>query len=199
MKEAAASAHGPVRFRSSNEVAKWLGVSPSGLRRLANIYSAACEELPRDSRTKARLWPQVAVAELAAARRLVSLGRAVSVKEALGMVRRGEAPPAETDDGPAAPERDEQDRNLPDELRELRKESLALREALGGLKEAVSVLALEVRSLRAERGAAGLPLAADDDLAGEQVQDQPVPGRSELRLLRRRLHYLETELELRDL
>jgi DNA-binding transcriptional MerR regulator len=76
------------------DVAKRLGVSPSGLRRLASIYSARYGDMPRDEGAN-RLWPTEAVARLEVARGLVNSGRARSIDEALEAVERGLEAPTE--------------------------------------------------------------------------------------------------------
>lgn len=64
------------------EVARQLGMSASGLRRLARIYEEMFGPLPRDD-SGSRLWPEDAVHRLSAARMTVEAGRAKSVAEAL--------------------------------------------------------------------------------------------------------------------
>lgn len=180
---------------SPNEVARALGVSPSGLRRLAEIYSRVCEELPRDPASRARSWPETAVTELAAARRLVAAKRAASIGEALQAIRGGEVSLHEADDRLEGSEQAERYLALAADFRELRVESLALREALGELSRAISAVAGEVRAARGEvRERLG-------DSRSERFEGdaREVPQRAELRLLRRRLRYLEAELEMRDL
>jgi hypothetical protein len=64
------------------DAAAQLGVSSSGLRRLAVIYERIHGELPRDSRL-GRIWPTEAIDRLADARGAVQRGQAVSVEQAL--------------------------------------------------------------------------------------------------------------------
>jgi hypothetical protein len=63
-------------------VSEQLGVSPSGLRRLASIYESVHGDLPKDA-MGGRLWEPQAVARLEAAKALVNAGRVKSVREAL--------------------------------------------------------------------------------------------------------------------
>lgn len=63
-------------------VSDQLGVSPSGLRRLAGIYEAVYGDLPKDA-MGGRLWEPQAVARLKAAKALVEAGRVKSIREAL--------------------------------------------------------------------------------------------------------------------
>ncbi len=79
------------------EAARLLDVSPSGLRRLAAIYSDLYGELPRDKSEqgehKTRLWPAEALERLRAARALVDAKRWPSIKDALEALERGEEAP----------------------------------------------------------------------------------------------------------
>lgn len=73
--------------------AKRLGVSASGLRRLAPIYEEVHGELPRKGSgaedKRARLWPQEAVERLQDARRLVELERFRTISDALRALESG--------------------------------------------------------------------------------------------------------------
>ena len=69
-------------YQSPRLVAGRLGVSASGLRRLAAIYEGVFGELPKDA-MGGRLWEAQAVARLEAAKMLVDAGRVKSVKDAL--------------------------------------------------------------------------------------------------------------------
>jgi hypothetical protein len=77
------------------DVARRLGVSPSGLRRLAGVYAQVHGELPKDSSGTSRQWPGEAVNRLEAARALMAAGQARSIKDALMAVEGGAAPPVE--------------------------------------------------------------------------------------------------------
>lgn len=70
-----------------------LGVSASGLRRLAPIYESVFDELPRTGKgqkdKRARLWPSEAVVRLQVARGLVEVERYRTIKEALEALRDG--------------------------------------------------------------------------------------------------------------
>lgn len=77
------------------DVARRLGVSPSGLRRLAGVYAELYGDLPKDASGTSRLWPLEAVRQLEAARALLSAGQARSIKDALIAVETGAAPRVE--------------------------------------------------------------------------------------------------------
>lgn len=109
-----------------------LGVSPSGLRRLASIYVEVHGELPRHPATQNRLWPVVAVERLQAARTLVEAGRARSVREALQLLEHEVDLSVELQD-PAA--------------------TLPTGEALGVLVEAVQALREELAEVRRDNAA----------------------------------------------
>lgn len=72
------------------QAAEVLGVSASGLRRLASIYTKLYGKLPRDPErsgpTAPRVWPAEAVARLQKARQLVTTGRQQSIADALRVV-----------------------------------------------------------------------------------------------------------------
>jgi hypothetical protein len=73
--------------------AERLGVSASGLRRLASIYEAVHGELPRKGSgaedKRARLWPEEAIEHLRDARKLVVLKRSRTILEALRALQGG--------------------------------------------------------------------------------------------------------------
>jgi hypothetical protein len=71
----------PRRVYPPAEVQGRLGVSASGLRRLAGIYERAVGPLSRDER--GRVWPAEAIGALEAARAAVREQRAVSIEAAL--------------------------------------------------------------------------------------------------------------------
>ncbi len=77
---------------SPGDVARRLGVSPSGLRRLAVVYGEVYGELQKDAGGTSRVWPRDAVVRLQAARALMAAGRARSVRDALMAVEGGAAP-----------------------------------------------------------------------------------------------------------
>lgn len=77
---------------SPGEAARRLGVSPSGLRRLAVVYGDVHGELQKDAGGTSRVWPQKAVVRLEAARALMAAGQARSIKDALQAVERGDQP-----------------------------------------------------------------------------------------------------------
>jgi vacuolar-type H+-ATPase subunit H len=246
-------------FSTPQEAAAALDVSPSGLRRLADIYAGVCGELPRDPRTHSRIWPREAVAELATARSLVAEKRTPTIRAALQAIRRGEvglrpdlavrrlnsaaraagvvaaSPGAGVD--PAlhqsareaaqdaaheaaleaarqivAEARLEARRNLAelaDIARGLGEELIQARGELGSLRSALSGAMTEIAALRAE-----LAAAANDSRQARSLDRRDSPGErgahpsrdteqgvglEELRELRRRLRYLETEIEIRGL
>jgi DNA-binding transcriptional MerR regulator len=82
---------GAVVFIGSNEeVAQRLGITPAGLRRLADIYGEVYEPLQRDTHyNNRRLWTLEAVERLEAARELVKADRTRSIKAALQMLQSG--------------------------------------------------------------------------------------------------------------
>jgi hypothetical protein len=80
---------------SPGEAARVLGVSPSGLRRLAVVYGEVYGELQKDAGGTSRIWPREAVVRLQAARALMAAGQARSVRDALVAVEGGAAPPVE--------------------------------------------------------------------------------------------------------
>jgi hypothetical protein len=80
---------------SPGEAARVLGVSPSGLRRLAVVYGEVYGDLQKDAGGTSRVWPREAVVRLQAARALMAAGQARSVRDALMAVEGGAAPPVE--------------------------------------------------------------------------------------------------------
>jgi hypothetical protein len=80
---------------SPGEAARVLGVSPSGLRRLAVVYGEVYGELQKDAGGTSRIWPREAVVRLQEARALMAAGQARSVRDALRAVEGGAAPPVE--------------------------------------------------------------------------------------------------------
>jgi DNA-binding transcriptional MerR regulator len=77
------------------EVARRLGVSPSGLRRLAVIYGEVYGELQKDASGTTRLWSPEALTRLEQARALMAAGQARSIKDALIALERGAEPSPE--------------------------------------------------------------------------------------------------------
>ena len=70
------------------DVARRLGISGAGLRRLAQGYERVFRPLPRDPK-HGRLWPEAAVQHMEAARAMVGAGKAVSVEAALDALAHG--------------------------------------------------------------------------------------------------------------
>jgi hypothetical protein len=80
---------------SPGEAARVLGVSPSGLRRLAVVYGEVYGALQKDAGGTSRIWPREAVVRLQAARALMAAGQARSIRDALVAVEGGAAAPVE--------------------------------------------------------------------------------------------------------
>jgi hypothetical protein len=80
---------------SPGEAARVLGVSPSGLRRLAVVYGEVYGALQKDAGGTSRIWPREAVMRLQAARALMAAGQARSVRDALVAVEGGTTPVVE--------------------------------------------------------------------------------------------------------
>lgn len=82
-----------VTLLEPSAAAERLGVSASGLRRLAPIYEKVHEPLPRrgtgDESKRARLWSTAAVDRLQDARALVDKGRCKTILEALQALQAG--------------------------------------------------------------------------------------------------------------
>lgn len=85
----------PEVFWSPGDVAKHLGVSPSGLRRLAGVYAQVHGDLPKDSSGTSRRWPSEAVSRLEQARAILAAGQARSIRDALLAVEGGATPSAD--------------------------------------------------------------------------------------------------------
>lgn len=77
------------------DAAQRLGVSPSGLRRLAGVYGQMFGPLPKDSTGTSRLWPQEAVVRLHTARLMLAAGQARTIRDALQALERGAEPTAD--------------------------------------------------------------------------------------------------------
>ena len=69
------------------DVARRLGISGAGLRRLAQGYERVFRPLPRDPK-HGRLWPEDAILYMEAARAMVGAGKATSVEAALDTLAR---------------------------------------------------------------------------------------------------------------
>ncbi len=82
-----------VTLLEPSAAAERLGVSASGLRRLAPIYEQVYEPLPRrgsgDESKRARLWSTESVDRLQDARALVEQGRCKTILEALQALQTG--------------------------------------------------------------------------------------------------------------
>ncbi len=135
-------------FLEAGRVAKQLGVSSSGMRRLAVIYEEVHGDLPRKGLkdTDARLFPGEAVERLAVARQMVETERFGSIKEALEALEAGVRPDitiAGTLDNAARALSGEALELLLEELRGMRSELAELRPVRGevqALREEVATL-----------------------------------------------------------
>jgi DNA-binding transcriptional MerR regulator len=78
-----------VTLLEAGTAAERLGVSASGLRRLAIIYETVYEELPRKPRSNNRLFPEEAVERLQAARALLQVEKYRTINEALEAIKYG--------------------------------------------------------------------------------------------------------------
>ncbi len=118
---------------SAGSAADRLGVSPSGLRRLAIIYTSVHDELPREPKTNNRVWPVEAVARLEHARALVEAERYRSIKEALEAIEQGA--PIDLD---------------AENVKELSLSEPSARELLGVLIQETRAMRAELEALRGE-------------------------------------------------
>lgn len=128
------------------EVADRLGVSSSGLRRLASLYEGLYGPLPRDS-SDSRIWPTEAVERLKAARAVVAQGRAKSIQDALQAVESG-------------------DRTASDSLAPRPPQG----EALAALVSEMQAMRRELAELRAESAAMRRQLEAPKDTSGSEPE-----------------------------
>lgn len=78
-----------VTLLEAGTAAERLGVSASGLRRLAIIYETVFDELPRKPRSNNRLFPEEAVERLQAARALLQVEKYRTINEALEAIKYG--------------------------------------------------------------------------------------------------------------
>lgn len=117
--------------------AQRLGISASGLRRLAPIYESVFEELPRKGsgaeNKRAYLWPEEAVERLQSARQLVELERYKTISDALSAIKRGVT--VETVDLEPADRQTILDKATQQTLELLLKEMTALRREVQELKQ----------------------------------------------------------------
>lgn len=79
-------------FLESGEAADQLGVSASGMRRLAVIYESVHGDLPRKTKTDARLFSSSVIEKLRMARELVERYNYKSIAEALQEISGGVRP-----------------------------------------------------------------------------------------------------------
>ncbi len=135
----------PVMVHEAGAAAEQLGLSPSGLRRVAAIYEAVHGELPRKQDTRARLYPAEALERLTTARRLVEAEVYRSIGEALEALVRGVPVNLTVELSDAAPVRSQAVPNealgvLLGELRGLREENAEIRAELRALRSEVGEL-----------------------------------------------------------
>lgn len=126
---------------SPGDVARRLGVSPSGLRRLAGVYGEVYGDLPKDVSGTSRLWSPEAVRRLEAARALLSAGQARSIRDALLVVESGAAPRIEV--------ATVQDRRIAEALGVVAAQLEAVLDSNRRLEAEVAELRSEVATLRA--------------------------------------------------
>lgn len=153
------------RVYPSREVQERLGVSPSGLRRLAAIYERAVGPLPRDER--GRVWPEAALEALQAAREAVQSQRAVSIEAALrGQEIEGVADPLPTPPRPS-------ETNL-DAATAILEELQALRRLLEEQNARLSTIEEENRELRLRLEAPKAAAEAEEiATTEEEVGEEP--------------------------
>ena len=118
------------------DVARRLGISGAGLRRLAQGYERVFRPLPRDPK-HGRLWPEGAVRHMEAARAMVGAGRATSVEAALDVLACGDE--SEKVPGPCNPYEDSME-VLVQVLRALRLNMESQHRRLASLEAHVRVL-----------------------------------------------------------
>ena len=154
------------RVYSPADVAARLGVSSSGLRRLALIYERVHGELPRDPKL-GRVWPMEAIYRLERARLDVQAARAVSVEQALADHRAGLEP--ERAPAPAGVPTGATGTNA---LEALVGELRALREAVEEQNRLLEEQGRRLEALEEVRG--GGPTSPAEGAATEDTP--PVPG-----------------------
>lgn len=173
---------------SPGEAARRLGVSPSGLRRLAGAYAEVHGELPKDSSGTSRLWSAAAVERLERARALLAAGQARSIRDALVAVEHGAAPRVEI----AA-----QEGHVAAALGMVAAQLEALQDSNRRLEAEVRALRSEVATLKALERAQPGPSGPSSLPAPERPQE--VEGRRGGRPSRRRsgglLRWLERRLK----
>lgn len=172
------------------EAARRLGVSPSGLRRLAVVYGEVYGDLEKDAGGTSRVWPHEAVMRLERARALLATGQARSIKDALHAVETGAAPRVEVAvaDGRVAEALGvvatrleavlEGNRRLEAEVAALRKEVAELRSLPPGATPERIDRALEVEMLK-DSEAAERPGAVEERQAVSEVVNGVEPQRRE--------------------
>jgi hypothetical protein len=184
---------------SPGEAARVLGVSPSGLRRLAVVYGEVYGALQKDASQTSRVWPQEAVVRLQRARALMAAGQARSVRDALVAVEGGAAAPVEmaVSDGRVEAALGvvatrleavlDSNRRLEAEVAALRAEVAAKALPPGASPERID-RALEVEMLEAERSPTGLEGYEGAESPGKERGTSDGFLVSVARWLERRLH-----------
>jgi hypothetical protein len=169
-------------FLSPGDAAHRLGLSPSGLRRLAGVWAQLYGDLPKGSSGNTRLWPQEAVVRLQQARLLVATGQARTIKDGLLAIERGaQSPPA------GAVVSLGHDARIVEALEVVSAQLTAIREGNAALRHEVAQLRGELAELRAVQSqlvapAQPLPEAllgsewsAEQPEAPESAEGQPAP------------------------
>lgn len=160
------------------QAAERLGVSPSGLRRLAMLWEEVYGPIHWEGEREGggRVYPQSVVAKLEAARALVRQGRSKSIQNALQALDGGATPSTQALARPGIPNEDvllallTEMQAIRDELNQLRTDNAKMRNQLPPTQGS-DALAGEVRALREQVGA----------LVSAQTPPQapPVPSRSD--------------------
>lgn len=152
------------------EAARQLGVAASTLRRLAPTYESVHGPLPweGDEAGGGRLWPELAVRRVQAARALVAEGRAKSLESALRALEGGAPPP-----GGVLSRSDK----VGELVEALRAELEAVRRGLAEIPE----LRAEVAALRLELAGAGqtLPSGVSPERIDRAMEMEMRDGRAE--------------------
>ncbi len=166
----------PVTVFDAATAAQAVGVSVSGLRRLAPIYEEVYGELPRGGRGSGdspRLWPQDAAARLFTARTMVAAGQYRSVRDALLAMERGSAPSADAVAALGS------EGNVAEALGLVLAEMQESRALNSALRVELAELRGQLAELRTQRQPAALPSAEPSvkvDVDGTTVTPNRSPG-----------------------
>lgn len=137
------------------EAATRLGVSPSGLRRLATLWEQIYGPIRWEGEREGggRVYPETVIAKLEAARALVQQGQSKSIQNALQALDSGTTPSLQGLARPGVPQDDillallNEIRSMREELTQLRVENLEMKNQLPP-PEASDTLASELRALQ---------------------------------------------------